>query len=90
MISAHLAFVSNATGMRVMDIKVNGGICPGGRVTSGQPTTSVSLALNNVVHIYLNVGDYVEFSGTQFSGAALGLAGSTAYNPRLSVCWMSA
>ena len=90
LVTAHLAFTANATGMRVLDIKVNGGIAPGGRVSSGQPTTSVSLALHNSIHIYLNVGDYVEFSGTQYSGAALALAGSSAYNPRMSVCWMSA
>lgn len=90
MISAHLAFNANATGMRAMDIKINGAIAPGGRVSSGQPTTSISLALNNVIHQYLNVGDYVEFSGYQYSGAALSLSTSTAYNPRLSLHWVSA
>lgn len=89
LVTGHLAFNANVTGMRVMDIKVNGAIVGGGRVSTGGPTGSVSMAMSNALHIPLAVGDYVELSGTQYSGGALQMAGSTAYNPRLTLHWVS-
>lgn len=89
LVTAHLAFTANATGMRVLDLKVNGSIAPGGRVSSGVPTTSVSCAMCVAVHVQLNVGDYLEMSCTQYSGSALALAYSAAYNPRMTLHWVS-
>jgi hypothetical protein len=81
-VDGYLSFQSNATGLRRLDIIVNG-------VTQVQATSpAVSGASTNIqasVTVPLSVGDYVELAAFQTSGGTLALNGTAPGPSRLTV-----
>ena len=90
-IHAHVTFAANATGMRMVEIWVNGGVILGSRnamAVTGASTTGLGMEANT--YHRLNVGDYVEVNTQQWSGGTLAINGSssTGQTPMLQLLWV--
>ncbi len=82
-ISASANFAANATGLRVIYIRLNGTTDICGQSSPGSASNSTSLSVNTLY--YLNAGDYVEMYVYQASGGNLSINSSGNLSPELSM-----
>lgn len=92
-ITANMSFASNATGYRIVGIKVNAnGNVANGTMVVAEHKTAVSgdrTTINASTEYELSVGDVVEVFAWQNSGGALNLEAVSDYSPRLTVTRIS-
>lgn len=83
LISASLAFVNNATGLRIAGILLNGTTNLAAQSTAAFAGTSANFSLTTIYH--LTAGDYVEVSVYQTSGGPLNVSASGNFSPEFSM-----
>lgn len=87
-LTASVRFTANATGVRELGMRVNGvtSIASAQQI-SNSGTTATQLTVATLYR--LNVGDYVEATVLQSSGAALNTVVTTDVSPTFAACWLA-
>lgn len=86
-LQANVEFVANATGVRQVQIRVNGTTVIASTIV---PTTAAGVCRLNISTMYrLNVGDYAEVQAQQTSGGNLNVTTTTDLSPSFSACWLA-
>jgi hypothetical protein len=85
-----VAFAANATGDRVVQLRINGTTLVPGRAHTLTNTVASAVYANSASWlVFLNAGDYVELIGTQISGGALNTSVASSAVSVLAVEWRS-
>jgi hypothetical protein len=81
LITANILFAANATGQRVLQVRLNGGSSGIAAIIGQQivPSATYSSVVMVASILTLNAGDYVEVFAYQDSGGALNIGTATAY-----------
>lgn len=83
-LAAHVAWATNATGMRSVALKLNGATYLGSNHITAFTTPSTLNMSVATVH-YLNVNDYVQIEVYQESGGGLNVTTAANYSPELAI-----
>lgn len=86
-VALHLDFVSNATGYRQVQLRLNGTTVFAQDTRVAVNGANTSIALSTVFRLAIN--DYVEGLALQNSGVALNVSATSAYSPELSATWLA-
>jgi hypothetical protein len=87
LLSANVEFAANATGIRQVQIRINGVTVIASVIV---PATAAGTCRLNVSTMYrMAVGDYAEVQAQQTSGGALNVTTLADVSPSFSACWMA-
>lgn len=88
-VAGQASFAGNVTGSRIARLSVNGTLVNyGAKITSSTLNTNACILPVESL-LYLSVGDYVEISVNQTSGAALNTFVTAPYQSFMSIIWVS-
>lgn len=88
LIGCGASFDANATGIRDLNIRLNGStIIATSRATSTSGTSATRLMVNTIYP--LNAGDYVEAIAIQSSGGNLNVSTGAEFSPIFYACWLT-
>lgn len=83
-VTANLRFAANATGLRAVNVRLNGGSTNLVQVNGAPTPTSIWTGVASCTHTF-TAGDYIEMTGLQASGGALNVDFGE-YDTHMEVC----